>query len=98
MMDNGWSEDADPARDPLLDAAFRDFIQHAQAPPDFAARVRACIAPRRTTRPLWAWRRAVARGGGRAGVPQGDRGADVPAASRPGRRGGWAWLAPVAHR
>jgi len=33
--------DVDPPRDPLLEAAFTHFVQQAQAPPEFAARVRA---------------------------------------------------------
>ena len=33
-----------PPRDPLLEAAFEQFVQQAQAPPEFAARVRARVA------------------------------------------------------
>jgi len=41
MRHQGPSEDADTPRDPLLEAAFTHLVQQAQAPPEFAARVRA---------------------------------------------------------
>ena len=91
-------------RDPALQEAFDTFLHQTQVPRDFHTRVMTRVRQRRARRGLvwwWkrgAWRRAVVLWGGRAGVPQGDRGADVQAASRQGRRGWWAWLTPVAHR
>ena len=54
--------DADASRDPLLETAFTHFVQQAQAPPAFAARVRARaqrqraeVGPRSWGRRLVAW-------------------------------------------
>jgi hypothetical protein len=54
------SEDADTPRDPLLEAAFTHLVQQAQAPPEFAARIRARATLLRAEGRLWSWRRRVA--------------------------------------
>jgi hypothetical protein len=52
--------DADTPRDALLEAAFAQFVQQAQAPPAFAARVRARAEILREEERPRTWRRRVA--------------------------------------
>jgi hypothetical protein len=62
------SGEEDTSRDPLLEAAFTQFVQQAQAPPAFAAAVRRRVALRQAQGQLGAWPRQVAAWRG-AGAP-----------------------------
>lgn len=88
MRPQGPTEDADTPRDPLLDAAFTHWVQQAQAPPEFAARVRA-RAQRAVVGP-WSWGRRLGAWMG-AGEPW-DVADDTQRESWPvSQRPGWVW-------
>jgi hypothetical protein len=53
------AQDEASPRDPLLEAAFTHFVQQAQAPAEFAARVRARLALLNPEEQPGAWRRRV---------------------------------------
>ena len=59
MRAQGPAEDADTPRDPLLEAAFTHLVQQAQAPPEFAARVRARAQRQRAAVGPWSWGRRL---------------------------------------
>lgn len=81
--------DADTPRDALLEAAFAQFMQQAQAPPDFAARVRARVARLPAEGRPRSWRRRITAWLTGAAEPWDRTEADRPAAG---------WALPHPHR
>ena len=82
--------DADTPRDPLLEAAFTHFVQQAQAPPAFAARVRARAQRQRAAVGPWSWGRRLGAwlgAGGRWDVAGDDQAS--PGGCARGRGGVW---------